>query len=681
MKNLKPFLAIAICFIFLGCSEDDNQDSEDIFYINALTSAKEEDLIGAWAITSIEHDGEIIIIEPSVSECGSDFTLITADGKYREYIFKDSFTCGADIHLSQWKLNDGVLTVTDSNGKRQELVITKLSGTSFIFKIKLDVSASLTDQIFNVTAHSYNPPNDKDIYSDSFFIRQDHYKTDKIELVWNSYIGTNKFNRYEIYRSRSYSKSDSQLLASISEVSQTSYIDSNPPVEEELYYFFKIYNDKGLIGESNIHSIRTQDLIIPGVELSEPIPNNTSVTLNWTPSASIYFSHYLITTNGSNSSISLSEGYFEEVAQIQDVNTTSFTDTNPPYVVNPFYQIYAIDIFGNKSEIKQNINDKQVNFTRPGTLDFNKIYFFTYSETKPIIYIYGNREGGNLQLVKYNYETMKVEATASKTPNISTDEEMRLFNSENGNELFFSQHGQLYTFDAENLNFKYAIKLDNYIYEDDFINIKGDIWCVTDHDYVYTLRRNNDILNLLDKQPHFSEHQAFFNYKILKITDNEFLVGHNYEGKSYRYTLDDNGTIINSTSVDIPMYNDILRTFFNPISKEIFNCFRKEIYSTNSYSLKNTLTYPETTYGISEDGNLLYGTSNNPSSLGEDFTKNVLIHDRKNQTTRTIASKGFPHLLFQNYKGQLVSISSYFKRENLKSHSFVNPDFFVEIIE
>lgn len=80
---------------------------------------------------------------------------------------------------------------------------------------------------------------------------------------------------------------------------------------------------------------------------------------------------------------------------------------------------------------------------------------------------------------------------------------------------------------------------------------------------------------------------------------------------------------------------------------------------------------------------MILGSNNDPQLS----ISNESIHEKKarifNFSTGkpiTLESKGYPHLLFENHAGQIISISSGFKRESLEKNA-QEPDIFVEVIQ
>ena len=114
----------------------------------------------------------------------------------------------------------------------------------------------------------------------------------------------------------------------------------------------------------------------------------------------------------------------------------------------------------------------------------------------------------------------------------------------------------------------------------------------------------------------------------------------------------------------------------------IINLLENKLYSSQSYKFQEAFETPYFPSGISRDGNLILGSNNNP----QDHSSTV-IHERiarlynlTNGNVTTIETEGYPHLLFENHLGQIISISSDFQRDNLGTVS-PKPDIFVEVVK
>jgi hypothetical protein len=63
----------------------------------------------------------------------------------------------------------------------------------------------------------------------------------------------------EIYRLDVNCNVDSaELIATITDINQSSFIDANPPTDKEICYLFKIYTNEGLFSESSPVNVNTR---------------------------------------------------------------------------------------------------------------------------------------------------------------------------------------------------------------------------------------------------------------------------------------------------------------------------------------------------------------------------------------------------------------------------------------
>jgi hypothetical protein len=80
------------------------------------------------------------------------------------------------------------------------------------------------------------------------------------------------------------------------------------------------------------------------------------------------------------------------------------------------------------------------------------------------------------------------------------------------------------------------------------------------------------------------------------------------------------------------------------------------LYSTSTYNLVTTLNQNFFLSGISDDGSLI-GTNNNPMSSNSTFHEKGKNFKLSCFKRTNLYDKGYPHVLYQNHLGQLVSIS------------------------
>ena len=85
--------------------------------------------------------------------------------------------------------------------------------------------------------------------------------------------------------------------------------------------------------------------------------------------------------------------------------------------------------------------------------------------------------------------------------------------------------------------------------------------------------------------------------------------------------------------------------------------------------------------GISLDGNRIFGTDNDYGWNIDDNSphkKEALIFDRSNSTITKIETLGYPQILFENFRGEVISISSGLKKETLYRDVADTADIFIE---
>lgn len=345
------YLFLGFLFIFLSCSKDDenSEQSTNIFYKNKLEAANPEKLYKIWSIFEGSLDGKTVSIPENNPECGRDFFIYDKNGTYTDFLIVDNFQCNPEIYTLNWTLEKGIITLKNALGESEEFVILELTDQKFIFKANIDYDGDGTKEIFTFFARPYQPPSDKDIYSETFNRDYVDPQYDKIRLRWRPYLGLHNFDRYEIYRSDdNCSKTNAKLIATIKDGSIDTFVDESPVANPELCYFFRLYTDKGLLSESNIITIDPKGLNVALVQMNEPQVNNNTIDLTWSKYTGLYFSYYEISVQNFDDTVGNGD-QSELITQIAEINTLSYEDINPPYLLNPVYVIKVVDIFGNKT--------------------------------------------------------------------------------------------------------------------------------------------------------------------------------------------------------------------------------------------------------------------------------------------------------------------------------------------
>lgn len=677
-SNILNLIFLTLCSCFLSCSsEDDNLFNES----EIQTDAKKADLVGVWSIYKVEVNGVEVAVNANIEECGRDFFIYNAAGSYEEFVYQESYTCTPSQNNLNWTLNNGIITLSSNNSSDSGVMkIKNLSNDNFVFIANIDIDGDAVNEEYTFTAYRYLPPNETDIYSTTFLRKEEEPFSNHIEFGWNAYKGYNTFVKYEIYRSgKECNINSSELVKTITDSSQNSFIVENPLPDVTSCYFLKIYTNKGLLGESEGRYVDSEFIYPDNVNFINAAVTDNKITLSWEKYDGYYFSHYEIRVQDQNEN---SSPNIESVKIITDINTTSFIDENPPYINNPIYTIYVHNIFGNISYLDDDRSMIVTNFIRPEILNLRDIRFLSFDAKEQSFFFYGQTENSGYRLLKYNYITNKVSAETFKLPTTYTDVEMRLVDSGYGKELIFQQAGDLWVYDAETLNFKYSLKPD-YVSINSFNYLENDIWILSDNDDVFTYKRNGEEFVKIDEKPHFSEHQGNWNYEISKLDKNNILLSHNNEGRAIHYSITANGEITNNGIKEIPLkfdYNSDVIVKNNLI----LNKKRNTMYSSVDFTKILNYSIPKTTLNFNLSGTEIYGTNNVVSltGQGEDYKKELIVYNIQEKTTSVLTTKGYPNFVMEDDFGNIISLSTAFP--NTSSYGFSISDslgIFVEIIK
>lgn len=670
------FSLFIFSFLLMGCSGDDDSraDSEASFTDGALTTATTQQLEGVWSIFQLEFEEQRYDVPISFQECGRDFFNYISGGEYREYIFSDNYQCVPDINLLTWTLSGGVITI--SNGTVSDTyVITKLTSNELEFKARADINGDGNLDIIKVICKKYEPPTEIDIYSGTFQWDSSTENRDKIYLKWDKYQGYNEFVKYEIYRlGANCNSSQAELVATISDLNQNYFIEENPPVQEDICYVFKIYTNQGMLGESNPITVNTDNIEVPLVQFEVPIISNGTIQLNWEQYQGYYFSHYEIEVR--NYSSGSGGGYQEEtIAEINSLLTTSYLDANPPYFANPVYVIHVYNIFGNRSSYTiEGQNQRSTDFERPEILPFGRISFPVVDPDSPVIYFFANGD-----VHRYNYATKTIEATIGL--NTSTLSTIKIVNTnENGKELIVISGG-VKVYNANNLQFKYELN-NGFISPDHLAVTEDGYWLFTDRQKLYSYTRMGNNLLFLNSNDLYNESFSSSTINVMDIKQGRILVGNYSKPNGLIVTIDANG-LLSTTSQSVPMNLTSQwknNSLFSDQSNYVLNVEGNTMYSVNSYNLITTLNAQFFPSGIGNNGALILGTNNNNTNDSEGFHEKkvrTLTYPSFNETV--YESNGYPHFVFQNHLGQIVSISKGLVGV-LDGYSVSN-DIFVEVIQ
>ncbi len=682
MQN-RLFHHCVFLFIFLlltGCSDDDDPPLK-----NRDTNADAALLIGTWAIFQGELEGEVVDIPENNPECGRDFFIYNGNGTYTEYLITDNFECVPDINVLQWSLENGILTLNNAFGQSETLTVVELTSNRFVFSAEIDFDEDGTLELFTFTARPYSPPADVDNYSFTFNRDFVSSELDKIRLSWRAYQGFNTFDRYEIYRaSNSCNKSDAQLIQTITTQETDFFIDEDPEPIEELCYFFRLYTDQGQLSESELVSVLTDDIEVPLVDLQPPVVSADQIDLTWSAYQGFYFSHYEIVVR--NYLGGSGAGFQEEViTEIEDVNLTSFTDSDPPFVSNPVYAIRAVNIFGNRNgSALAGAGAQEISFNRTGLISMEFIRLLAVDPEETALYFFGNLSESNLQnITKFNYVTNSF-ILSDTPPNTSSEGFMKVIISPSGKELMLSVGSEIRVYDALTMNYKYTLRTQNFLSINDFDHVGNDIWVITDDENLYAFSRSNDVLTQISAIQLSSNTVNSGRFQLLKLENNNILVGHEFSTDSFTFTIDSNGDISDTGGANTVTWKNFEKTlFFNPNADIILSTTNRNLLNANDFTLLGSFDRPFLPIGLTNDGSTVLGTDNDPDwpiDENSQHQRKAVFYDILSNSVVEQQLKGYPHFIYENPLGQRVSISSWFKRENLKRSS-ARPDLFVEILE
>jgi Lipocalin-like domain len=692
-KFLPSSCFLLLMLLVLSCSKDDVDHSDpNSFYSGAATNASSTDLLGYWAITEAEYEGTRIPIPINYTDCGRDFFVYRESGFYEEYVYTSS-ACETISSQLQWELDKGVLTMRTLSGSTDDLVIIKLTATEFQFKARVDIDEDGELDVVVLIAKRYTP-DEKDFYTQSFRYYDSDYNYELIGYTWQPYDGFHTFEKYEIYRGQgeNCSKANAELVATITDVNETEYFDLEPPVSERLCYFLRIYTDQGVLGDSYLETFDPSYLRIAPVNLNEPTVTGNTISLSWGASDSPYFSHYEILVR--NHEGGTGYGFQEKtVAIVSDRETTSWMDENPPYFENPYYHIRVHTLFGYKTDYSTDATTYwQVPFKRPEILSLKEIKSYAIDPSEPVIYFWGQESGEGmtpLNMYRFNYDTHRIEAIANIDPQYDTDVPIKVIVSQNGKELIIKQGIELHFYDASTMQFKYAIDPETVFSIGDFnYDPLRDIWVISDSDDIFTLQRDNSTMSFIDTAPHFVEHQGSGRYKFIILNNGQIILGHRNETTSFVFDLDANGNFTRNQSVNIQFRQANIyeqeELMYNAAVGILVDSEPNRMYSSTTFQNLGSFEKPNFPTGLSADGSKIFGTDNDYEwniDYDSPHKKEALIFDRNSSMITTVETVGYPHILFENFRGELMSISSGLKRATLYRDLADTADIFIEKVD
>jgi hypothetical protein len=122
---------------------------------------------------------------------------------------------------------------------------------------------------------------------------------------------------------------------------------------------------------------------------------------------------------------------------------------------------------------------------------------------------------------------------------------------------------------------------------------------------------------------------------------------------------------------------------YNASGAYIINFIENRLYSTTTFSFLESFEQPHFSSGISLDGLKIFGSNNDPDwqiTPESIHAKEAVIYYRNTQTSQQYSTIGYPHIVFENYNGDIMSISSGLKKDHLGHNINNKADLFIEMV-
>jgi hypothetical protein len=676
LKNYRFFIVL-ISIVFLGCGKD----KEDEFTSGTETNVTVEDISGTWFVFAGAFMDNFVEVTPNFPDCGNDHIIFGQNGGYQEVLY-NKLDCIPQVNTASWKVENGIIIVSSSN-ETIEFPILEASSDELVINFRYDFDNDGSQDIFKAYLRPYDVLENYHI-TKSF--RRNLEEQSLLQFDWKQETNTNAFNSYEIYRSQegSCSKENAVQIAEINTISETSFIDYDPPATQgNLCYFLRVYSNGVLVGESGLLNEDPKDLVIStSVNLKNPIVQGESIFLEWDEYNIPYFSHYeILFSNGENPGSSA----YEEgpVAVIDNRDQTTYLDNDPPFIEDPSFAIYGVNLFGKKTLS----NYVSVEYRRKDLFARFFDSHFIMDDIEPILFFYGYddspnsapNEAENRQLIRYNYESGAIEASF-QYDYTSWDffKPINNTSSPEGQELIFHDFGGLYFLNPESLSTESFIE-SSYLFEElgfsvasGFDFLRDSIWVAYDSFDFFVLRRVGSNLELIDTY----SYSGFRPSEMIIINENQVLVGQ-YPEDSVLITINGNGEVVDSQIVTAKVKD----SYYNPDTGLFFNKKNKTIYSTSTFEPMDDITSDIYPIGISADGENIFCSYNDPELFGQPFytdtlKKEIVIYNvSEKQITSSIEVNGYPLEVLENESGGVISISA------PENNNPLFTDIFIEKIE
>lgn len=687
------YLIISL-FVFLACSREDDKFTPEIetSIPKVDTSVSTEDIEGTWFVYAGEFMDNLVETTPNFSECGFDYIVFSDSGVYQEFLYSNS-DCIQTINLANWIVEKGIIKLSSTTGDKIEFPILEYKPEQLVLNFKFDFDDDGNKEIFKAYLRPYDPISNNHV-ANSF--ERDSNETTLLKFNWEQETDSEYFRSYEIYRSQEgpCSKEDAILLTEINDISNTTFVDYSPPsTQNNLCYFLRVYSIEGLVGESEMLTENPSELTMPSTfRLNNASVDGENILLEWSEYNIPYFSHFeIVYANSDGSNLLFHEE--DSIVLIDSLDKTSYLDTDPPYLENPFYAIYAYNIFGTKTVS----NYEQITFRRNGLIGPIYLEHIEIDDDDPAVYLHGSSQIPDWAsydinaVLRLNYGEGVLESTTRDEVYVAGEFPFRKpINFPEGKELVINGRTNLHFLDPTSLTENFSFS-SFYLHEQfdlfgivDFTYTKNGFLVVIDMDSIFVFQRNGQELILLDKQIHYETHHGDNFYRMVQVNDNEIIVGHKNDGESILYAIDNSGLLQNRRVVSLSFSSDYIAkykntSFYSASSNSLINYGQRTLYSTLSFQAEAQMPKELFALGMDKDAKYIFASTNDPDWYGSDIQtkllkREVLLFDTATSQTKSIKTKGYPIWVFENNLGEIFSISI---PENQKITQF---DIFVERI-
>ena len=675
---LKGYRFFVFCLlIFLSCSKEEDKPTPeiDIDKPEVDTSVTNENIEGTWYVYAGEYMDRFIQAPPRYTVCGYDYLVFSNNGLYKEVLYSNN-DCIPERESANWVLENGIITISNSQGEKEELPVIEFQSTELVVDFQYDIDNDGNEDSIKAYLRPYDPLSNNHIANS--FVR-DLDETELLKFNWKVETDIDSFSSYEVYRSvdGTCTKEGATLLTEINDINNSTYVDFDPPAtQNNLCYFLKVYSDDGLVGESELLSVNPKELTMNGaLNLINASLDGEHIFLDWSEYNNPYFSHYeIVYANTDGNNLLFHEE--DSIISIDSFEETSFLDIDPPYIENPFFAIYAYNIFGTKVVS----NYEEVIFRRKELTGPIWLSHIEIDVDEASVYLHGvssipewSNYGVNA-ILRIDYNESLLRSTTNNEVYVAGEFPFRKpFNFPEGKELVTNGRSNLHFLDPISLteNFSFG---SFYLYEEfdlggivDYTYTANGFLVVIDATNIFVFQRNGEELILLDKEIHYETHQGDNLERILQVNDNEIMVGHKNEEQSILFKVDENGLLQNKRVISIPLSSSYIAkykntSFYSDSNNTLINYGDRTLYSTISFQAEVQMPDELFALGLDKNSDYIFASTNDPDWYGSDaktqyLKREILLFDTETNQIESIKTKGYPIWVFQNDFGETFSIS------------------------